>query len=1242
MNLDSLSFALSQVSYLAANLTKKHFKSSVQEITTSLNPHPHLLPNLSKVLKLTQVQEVAFGLALLHSSHGDICNYAIQFVKEKIPELLQAYTNSGGLEQSLQDFSTEFVHLLLIFILHTSKDKAGLSSEDKEAFLQTLRRDFPQEKVPVILAPLLYPTKQDIFMEKAVSVSRTMAKEIDDSVVDLVREIGYFFTASLDACKSNLINLCQNQITPSIVARILGLMARTHTGLGDGILLQEYGVEARGMRDVSKKSEGHSNWNVDVFVQALNELVPSLNWKDVVWELDHSGFIVKDREGIKLLWHSLMIGLDHNIFPSEYIFRHWRNSEGQLSLFQQILKNSDVLCLLDYSCNTIETDILKPPPEKNRDISNWMSVDLVETLLHLSDVGYYRSVQELFKFPIQNCPDVLALGLLQISSPLHLLQQEILSNLIPIFLENHPNSAIVLQYAWYSEVHSATVRPIVMHAMIEWCVRGDYDHSHLSRILDVTQDLKALSDLMNSTSFPFVIDLACMAYRREYVKLDTWLSEKIEEHGERFIQACVSFLKRHCPKMMGELVKEDKTSNLAHPSPEIIITMLTCLQNFPGISKELMEAVLAITKKYYALLSKLSHPPTGVLNTPHDPQPVFLAATMGESANPFDSLGGLNTSMGNLYVGDVTNFASSSAPDYPFSAGLSSFPQPTPGSPVKLLQVANPVVQTGPSLSQNPFSSIIPSFQSQLPGLPGQLPGLPGQFGSSIGMVISPAISLAPPVTGYVPPTVDHLRQDDISTILSEVNMHMSKEVEDEANGYFKRIYRHSSHPPILIDEVLQMLRKFQESPIKRERDMFNCMLRKLFEVYHFLHQHSDQELLITAEIFGGIVEQGLVTYVFLGLILRCIFDALKNPYGNKMYYFGIIALDRCKRRLKEFPQYCCHLSSISHFLDFPAHLIEFIQYGACSQDPPNHPQGVPLPQSMVIMSSGIGPIVPVSVHTSSTIYTSSTAITTLAKKTSTIGTARPSIANTTNIDTLLVATEKGEKMMFPPESVQDKVEFIINNLSQINLVQKTEEYKKLVKEEYRPWAAQYMVMKRVSIEHNFHTLYSNFLDKVRLPDLRKLIVHETLRNIKVLLRSDKGIENFSDRSLLKNLGHWLGMLTLAKNKPILQIDIDIKALLIEAYHKGQKELLYVVPFVAKILESCAKSRIFKPPNPWTIGIMSALAELHQEPELKLTLKFEIEVLCKNLSLDINWLSQPFSSIMTSSRSFDTNLHAGK
>ena len=81
--------------------------------------------------------------------------------------------------------------------------------------------------------------------------------------------------------------------------------------------------------------------------------------------------------------------------------------------------------------------------------------------------------------------------------------------------------------------------------------------------------------------------------------------------------------------------------------------------------------------------------------------------------------------------------------------------------------------------------------------------------------------------------------------------------------------------------------------------------------------------------------------------------------------------------------------------------------------------------------------------------------------------------------------------------------------------------------------------------------------------------------------------------------------------------DIDLKSLLYEAYKKGPQELLYVVPFVAKVMESCAHSKVFRPYNPWTMGIMNVLGELHQEQDLKLNLKFEIEVLCKNLNIDI-------------------------
>ena len=56
------------------------------------------------------------------------------------------------------------------------------------------------------------------------------------------------------------------------------------------------------------------------------------------------------------------------------------------------------------------------------------------------------------------------------------------------------------------------------------------------------------------------------------------------------------------------------------------------------------------------------------------------------------------------------------------------------------------------------------------------------------------------------------------------------------------------------------MLRSFKDSPQKKERDVFACMLRNLFEEYKFFLQYPEKELHTTAVLFGGIIEQGLVT----------------------------------------------------------------------------------------------------------------------------------------------------------------------------------------------------------------------------------------------------------------------------------------------------------------------------------------------------------------------------------------------
>ena len=83
--------------------------------------------------------------------------------------------------------------------------------------------------------------------------------------------------------------------------------------------------------------------------------------------------------------------------------------------------------------------------------------------------------------------------------------------------------------------------------------------------------------------------------------------------------------------------------------------------------------------------------------------------------------------------------------------------------------------------------------------------------------------------------------------------------------------------------------------------------------------------------------------------------------------------------------------------------------------------------------------------------------------------------------------------------------------------------------EEFNKWFAQYLVMKRVTVEQNFQPLYNSFLMLINNETLDEFIRKETFRNIDILLKSDKrqAVSNFGDRQLLKNLGHWLGIITI-------------------------------------------------------------------------------------------------------------------
>ncbi|XP_065914765.1 CCR4-NOT transcription complex subunit 1-like isoform X2 [Dysidea avara] len=1212
----------------------KHLKASAQ-----------LLPNLSKYLRLTVVQEVVFAVGLMQSSDPDLKLHSSNFLKSKLPELVRSHIEADphvANESGLNDVPTEILHVLLLYLLQKTPEETGISSESLTTFLDAIRRDFPRERVPVVLAPLLYQNQLDITEERQVMVPQT-SPEISVELSDIIKELGYTATATQESIEELLANLGVVGLTASHVAKILGMMAATHTGLSESFPLQVTS-NAEILQEPAVKP---TTWNVKNFVLAVKKKVPALSMRDVILAMDYPEFFLHDVEGLKIIlsaYHNAVnVGAP---FPVDALYTEWKNPMGQLSWIRQGLHCQEFSFTQFPGSRKIELgSFMSHPDEESKYISTWMSLDLVETLLNIAETGNFDEVLQLFSGPLKQCPEILFFGLLQAKPNGSTMQKELLSWLMPFFITNHPASSNILAYAWRS--HYLETQQLVMAAIADWYKKSETpmeQSQKLSKIVDIAHDLKCLMLMLKATQFPFVIDLACLAARRDYLKLDMWVSERIKSHQEPFVVACINFLvkKDHDPR-----------PNLTR---ENIVIILACLQPYTGVLSAGWSGKLQALIEVHAPIPKLqpmggpvkpsdAADPTsfGMINTPSD-QP------HGGAFTPLDTGVGVPSSFTTVpgAIGEGMSSAIGTSP----AKNSYGFGMPMPMQAQGLFP--------GPTDSGRSFMAPGPGQDTPI----GMMPGAP-----PMGLQKPATLPIRQPVGQQNLPIGFGMTKETPKDSLS-FGMEMDQQQQpqqsqpqqqqqqpqqlasDETHQFFEALY--SGY--MTVDKLLEILKQFRSSTIQKEKELFTSMVRRMFEEYKYFPGFPEKELRITGQLFGGIIDQGLVPYMMFKIGLKCVLEALKKPPSNRMFMFGIAALDKFKGKLKDWPEYCGEITNIPHFSQFPLHLQQCVQYGQqllLNMD--GTPSGAsfrPFSQTSAAAAASIGssltaslqqqqqqqPRSPVASPTSSTPQSPQLSPTPRTPRSGSStpphsgqkppagspGAAKreqpPSIATATNIDTLLVAADKEESEKEPTEAMQDKTHFIFNNLSASNLQQKVEEFKDVVDQEYFGWVAQYLVMKRVSIEPNFHSLYMNFLDALNEKQLFVVVLKETHRNIKVILRTDKSVNSYSDRSILKNLGRWLGMQTLAKNKPVFHEDIAVKDIIIEAYHKGQQDLLYVVPFVAKILESCAESRVFKPPNPWVMGIMSLLSELHAVPDVKLNLKFEVEVLCKHLSLDLKEL----------------------
>ena len=419
---------------------------------------------------------------------------------------------------------------------------------------------------------------------------------------------------------------------------------------------------------------------------------------------------------------------------------------------------------------------------------------------------------------------------------------------------------------------------------------------------------------------------------------------------------------------------------------------------------------------------------------------------------------------------------------------------------------------------------------------------------------------------------------DDIIDANGENGNALPESVDKQMQELFGKMY----HEELSLREMLELMRRYKNSRDPIEQDLFACMVHGLIDEYHCYHEYPLEALTKTAVMFGGIINFRLVDGITLKVGLGMILEAVReHDVSDSMYKFGVEAIEQLINRLPEWAGFCHLLLQISSLQGTP--IFQKAEEVLREQGNQARDSDVELAAASLINGTIDEIVAPDG----------------LARKFRSIHVGPP---------------VRPELYQDPDEDVQDKILFVLNNVSEQNIDEKLRDLTNVLRGQHHQWFAAYLVEERAKLQPNFQPLYLDLLKRINDKTLWAEVLRETYVGASKLLNSEATLNSSTDRGHLKNLGSWLGSLTIAKNKPVKHKDVYFKGLLLEGY--DTQRLMVVIPFTCKVLVQATKSVVFKPPNPWLMDILALLVELYHFAELKLNLKFEIEVLCKDLDLD--------------------------
>ncbi|XQJ26739.1 protein of unknown function (DUF3819)/CCR4-Not complex component, Not1, putative [Leishmania guyanensis] len=467
---------------------------------------------------------------------------------------------------------------------------------------------------------------------------------------------------------------------------------------------------------------------------------------------------------------------------------------------------------------------------------------------------------------------------------------------------------------------------------------------------------------------------------------------------------------------------------------------------------------------------------------------------------------------------------------------------------------------------------------------------------------------------------------DCAKALLASTDSLFPDDVENEALEFFKKMYAAGSTAAAIA--TVEILLK---STVPRDKQLYACIVGIMFEETSAISFYPRKELQLFAELYGQMIAKDLLPPNQQQRAWGVLLPAVAKPANYAMEEYGIIALEQVKPRLPDWPQYGRALRYVRD-LDFRVPgIVAAINRGIKQEDTVARSGGA--------ASAELGEGSPISPPSPKQPGSPNKALVAIDPAIVSAASPQPkkfTDTAATKLHTLDIGTlVTNANVTAPPRVIQEQINFLIGNTDVRNLDSNATELSQLLRPEYYEYFADYLVVKRAALEPNYHSMYIELIAKLHSKDMDRALRKATIGAVHRLLSSQKIGTDSSERILLRNLGSWLGSITLEKNIPILQQDLHFKALLCQGIREGK--LVPVVSFITRVLTSCAKSRFFCPPNPWTMAQLALLMEMYTLPHLRVTLRFELELLLKTLDQSMQDLAQ-YMRLHASNASTETRL----